>query len=55
MAMDILTQQNDPTQSASSISPQEQGTAAGTDNSQPEGTLPETDWGTNVFCFKGRL
>lgn len=41
MAMDILTQQNDPTQSASSISPQEQGTAAGTDNSQPEGTLPE--------------
>ena len=22
---------------------------------EPEGTLPETDWGTNVFCFKGRL
>lgn len=22
---------------------------------EPEGTLPETDWGTNVFRFKGRL
>lgn len=22
---------------------------------EPEATLPETDWGTNVFCFKGRL